>query len=58
MGSNAGAVFLFDLDGYVSAFRSVGEAAAWMESNDVLDGEYAAVFTLDGHVYGDGPRQL
>ena len=50
MSSRAGAVFLFDLDGYVSAFRSVEEAAAWMEPNDVLDGEYPAVFTLDGHV--------
>ena len=48
--SKAGAVFLFDLDGHVSAFRSVEEAAAWMEPNDVLDGEYPAVFTLDGHV--------
>ena len=50
MSSKAGAVFLFDLDGHVSAFRSVEEAAAWMEPNDVLDGEYPAVFTLDGHV--------
>src|SRR5690242_10565755 len=48
--SSAGAVLLFDLDGYVSVFRSVEEAAAWMEPNDVLDGEYPAVFTLDGHV--------
>ena len=43
-------MFLFDLDGHVSAFRSVEEAAAWMEPNDVLDGEYPVVFTLDGHV--------
>ena len=50
MGNRVGAVLLFDVDGYVSAFPSVEEAAAWMEPNDVLDGEYAAVFTLDGHV--------
>lgn len=47
---NADAVFLFDRDGYLWAFRSLEEAAAWMEPVDVLDGEYAAAFTLDGHV--------
>ena len=47
---NAGAVLVFDLDGYVSVFRSVEDAAAWMEPNDVFDGEYPAVFLLDGRV--------
>lgn len=43
------AVFVFDRDGEVRAFPHLESAAGWMESIDVLDGEYETAFTLDGH---------
>jgi hypothetical protein len=43
----AAPVFVFALDG-VEAFPSVDDAAASMEGIDVANGEYEAVFTLDG----------
>jgi hypothetical protein len=42
-------VFVFALDG-VDAFPSVADAAASMEGIDVANGEYEALFTLDGHI--------
>ena len=44
------AVLVFDRDGEVTAFPRLDNAAGWLESIDVLDGEYVCAFTLDGHV--------
>jgi hypothetical protein len=57
------AVLVFTRDGDLIVFAAVSDAAAWMESIDVLDGEYEAVFTLDGTVVVgggavDGPVSL
>lgn len=45
-----GAVFVFDRDGDVMAFKSEAEAADYMEAIDVDDGEYAAAYLADGTV--------
>jgi hypothetical protein len=42
------AVFVFDRDGEVMAFPHLETAAGWMESMDVLEGEYEVAFTIDG----------
>jgi hypothetical protein len=44
------AVLIFSADGELIPFRSLTEAAGWMEAIDVLDGEYEALFTLDGRL--------
>lgn len=44
------AVLVFDRDGEVMAFPRLEDAAGWMESIDVLDGEYERAFTPDGRV--------
>jgi uncharacterized protein YijF (DUF1287 family) len=44
------AVLVFDRDGEVMAFPRLQDAAGWMESIDVLDGEYERAFTPDGRV--------
>ncbi|QGN59086.1 hypothetical protein [Nostocoides sp. HKS02] len=41
-------VFVFGKDGDVMAFPDLETAAGWMESIDVLEGEYEAAFTVDG----------
>jgi hypothetical protein len=46
----AGAVLIFDRDGEAYAFPRLEDAADSMDSTAVLDGEYEAAFTLDGHV--------
>jgi len=56
-------VLIFDRDGDVMAFPRLEDAARWMESIDVLDGEYECAFTLDGRVVAiagvpDGPVSL
>ena len=43
-------VLVFDRDGEAMAFRRLQDAAGFMESVDVLDGEYEAAFTVDGRV--------
>jgi hypothetical protein len=43
-------LLLFDRDGWVLAFSHIEKGADWMESIDVLDGEYEGAFTLDGFV--------
>jgi hypothetical protein len=45
----AAPLFVFALDG-VDAFPSVEDAAASMEAIDVDNGEYPALFTLDGRI--------
>jgi hypothetical protein len=44
------AVLVFDRDEEVMAFPRLEDAAGWMESIDVLDGEYERTFTPDGRV--------
>jgi hypothetical protein len=44
------AVFVFALDGEPFVFRTLAEAAGWMEAIDVRDGEYPALFTDTGRV--------
>ncbi|WP_225753363.1 hypothetical protein [Actinotalea sp. Marseille-Q4924] len=56
-------VLVFDRDGGVVAFPRVEVAAGWMESIDVLDGEYELAYTPDGRVVDitgalDGPVSL
>ena len=41
-------VVAFDRHGYTIVFRSLTEAASWMEAIDVDDNEYVAVYALDG----------
>jgi hypothetical protein len=48
--SGGGAVFVFTQDGDLTVFASVDEAAEWLEATDVADGEYDALFTMDGSV--------
>jgi hypothetical protein len=48
------AVLVFDGDGEVMAFPQLEDAAGWMESIDVLDGEYDGAFTPDGRVDAPG----
>jgi hypothetical protein len=43
-------LLLFDRDGWVMAFSHIEKGADWMESIDVLDGEYEGAFTVDGYV--------
>ncbi|MBC7560770.1 MAG: hypothetical protein H7270_15800 [Dermatophilaceae bacterium] len=57
------AVLIFDRDGEAWAFPRIEDAAGSMDSRAVLDGEYEAAFTLDGHVVAingirDGPVSL
>jgi hypothetical protein len=57
------AVLVFDRDGEVMAFPRLEDAAGWMESIDVLDGEYEGAFTPDGRLVEitgvrDGPVSL
>lgn len=42
------AILVFTRDGDVMAFGSASKAGAWMESIDVLDGEYEAAYAVDG----------
>jgi len=61
------AVLVFSLDRDVQVFASPKDAAGYMEAIDVRDGEYPALFTLDGrivqattaddHVHLSGPRR-
>ncbi|WP_034229073.1 hypothetical protein, partial [Actinotalea ferrariae] len=56
-------VLVFDRDGEVMAFPRLEDAAAHMESIDVLDGEYERAYTPDGRVVAikgvvDGPVSL
>ena len=56
-------VLVFDRAGEVMAFPRVEDAAAYMESIDVLDGEYESVYTPEGYVVTitgvvDGPVSL
>lgn len=44
------AVFVFDRDGEMQVFPSLKQAADYMEAVDVNDGEYEALYTLDGWV--------
>ena len=44
------AVFVFDRDGEMQVFPSLEQAADYMEAVDVNDGEYEALYTLDGWV--------
>lgn len=44
------AVFVFALEGEPFVFRSLAEAAGFMEAIDVTDGEYPALFTDEGQV--------
>jgi len=44
------AVLIFDRDGEAWAFPRIEDAADSMDSRAVLDGEYEAAFTLNGHV--------
>ena len=48
------AVLVFCRDGDLLVFGTLQDAAGWMESVDVLDGEYEALFTLDGTVVRAG----
>ena len=51
--------FVFTKDGDVQLFTSVEEAARSVEAVDVMDGEYAAFFAVDGerlHPEVDGRR--
>ena len=50
MQENQKAVLIFDRDGEAWAFPHLEDAADSMDSMAVLDGEYEAAFTLDGHV--------
>lgn len=50
MQENPTAVLIFDREGEAFAFRRLEDAADSMDSQAVLDGEYEAAFTLDGHV--------
>jgi len=50
MEENGTAVLIFDRDGEAWAFPRLDDAADSMDSKAVLDGEYEAAFTLDGHV--------
>jgi hypothetical protein len=50
MQENPTAVLIFDRDGEAWAFPRIEDAADSMDSRAVLDGEYEAAFTLDGHV--------
>lgn len=50
MAENPTAVLIFDRDGEAWAFPRIEDAADSMDSRAVLDGEYEAAFTLDGHV--------
>ena len=50
MQENPTAVLIFDRDGEAWAFPHIEDAADSMDSRAVLDGEYEAAFTLDGHV--------
>lgn len=43
-------MLVFTRDGELIVFAAAGDAAGWMESIDVIDGEYEAVFTLDGTI--------
>ena len=43
-------VLVFTPDGDVMVFPRLDNAAGWLESLDVLDGEYVCAFTLDGRV--------
>src|SRR6266496_830898 len=42
------AVQVFSRDGDALAFGTLQDAAGWMQSTDVADGEYEALFTLHG----------
>lgn len=44
------ALLVFTRDGELIVFGALTDAAGWMESIDVLDGEYEALFTLDGTI--------
>jgi hypothetical protein len=43
-------IFVFDREGNLNVFASTGAAYAYMEAIDVANGEYEALFTLDGRV--------
>lgn len=43
-------IFVFTREGDLLAFPSLSEAAAYMEAIDVANGEYPALFTIDGRV--------
>jgi len=63
MDENGTAVLIFDRDGEAWAFPRLDDAADSMDSTAVLDGEYEAAFTLDGHVVAisgirNGPAML
>jgi len=47
---DVGAVFVFTKDDDLNVFVSLDDAAGWMEAIDVDDGEYPALFTLDGRL--------
>ncbi|MGJ7442500.1 hypothetical protein [Aquipuribacter sp. MA13-6] len=56
-------LLVFDCDDEVYAFRALATAEGFLESIDVLDGEYRGAFTTDGHVVTitgepDGPVTL
>jgi hypothetical protein len=44
------AVFVFSDDPLPQAFRSLADAEGYMEAIDVENGEYEAIYTLDGRV--------
>ena len=44
------AVFVFDSDGDLDVFSSLGAAEGYMEAGDVEDGEYGDAFLHDGTV--------
>lgn len=50
MAEHLRAVLVFALDGEPFVFRTLAEAAGWMEAIDVRDGEYPALFTDEGQV--------
>lgn len=50
MTSEAGAVFAFTQEGDAMVFTSLADAASYMEAIDVEDGEYAALFLIDGRI--------
>lgn len=50
MAQGSPAVLVFGSDGELIPFRTLADAAGFMEAIDVLNGEYDALFTLDGPV--------
>jgi hypothetical protein len=63
MQQSGSAVLVFDRGGDVLVFSELQDAEAYMESIDVLDGEYEGAFTTHGNVVDiagvrDGPVSL